>query len=345
MENRYHAVIQENGRPLLEHYLMSGGNYQFCWHKPLEFMLVLKGTAEVFADGQRYLLEQDDVLLINSNCGHSIFLRDLDSILMICEAAPAFFQQQYSAEIDALQIKCVSSSANRQEPMFALLRFLLTRSFVYAFEETPLAQNLSIHYMTALLSELMLHFPNQIITRQHGKGKEKEALEQVMGYIEENYDQKLTLEQVAAHVQYNRTYLSTLFKKSTGILFNDYIIRVRLRHALEALGDETRSIVGIALDCGFPDSKSLSASMKKYCGRTPQEYRQALRQSTALCVPQGMDKYLLRPNAEAESLLARCGMGLAGTGQTRSARVQTAQHLRMYCDQLEEITNQLRKFL
>ena len=67
MEMRYHAMVRQDNQILLEHYLMSGGNYQFCWHKPLELMLVLKGTAEVFAGGRRYLLEQDDMLLINSN--------------------------------------------------------------------------------------------------------------------------------------------------------------------------------------------------------------------------------------------------------------------------------------
>lgn len=342
MEMRYHAVVRQDNQLLLEHYLMSGGNYQFCWHKPLELMLVLKGTAEVFAGGRRYLLEQDDMLLINSNCGHSTFLRDLDSLVLICEVTPDFFQRCLSMEIGTLQIDCASTASSRGDPMFAQLRFLLARSFVYAFESLPLAQNLSIHYMTALLSELMLHFPTQITAQRQGKGKEKEALQQVMSYIETNFDQKLTLEQVAAHVQYNRTYLSTLFKKSTGILFNDYIIRVRLRHALEALGDEERSIVSIALDHGFPDSKSFSASMKKYCGRTPQEYRQALKQNAALRIPQGMDKYLPRPDAEAERLLARCGMGLAGTD---SRQQRDTALLQTYSSQLEEIAAGLRKFL
>ncbi|WP_298016554.1 AraC family transcriptional regulator [uncultured Dysosmobacter sp.] len=345
METRYHAMVQQDGQLLLEHYLMSGGNYQFCWHKPLEFMLVLKGTAEVFADGRCYLLEQDDMLLINSNCGHSMFLRDLESLVLICEVAPSFFQRQFSMEVSTLQIECASSPASRREPMFAQLRFLLARSFVYAFEEDPLAHNLSIHYMTALLGELMLHFPTHITEQKQGKGKEKETLQRVMSYIETNFDQKLTLEEVSSHVQYNRTYLSTLFKKSTGILFNDYIIRVRLRHALEALGDEDRSIVSIALDHGFPDSKSFSASMKKYCGRTPQEYRQALRQNSALRIPQGADKYLPKPDAEAEKLLVRCGMGLEGTVQPQPAEEGNRALLREYCDQLEEIVDRLRGFL
>lgn len=345
MENRYYAAIQQDDHLLMEHYLMSGGNYQFCWHKPLEIMLVLKGTAEVFADGKRYLLEQDDVLLVNPNCGHSTFWHDPDSIVMICELSPEFFRRYFSMEISTLQINCVSTPSSRLSPLFAQIRFLLTKSFLYAFEESELAKNLSIQYMTALISELMLHMPTQVMNQKQGKGKEKDTLETVMEYIEVNYDQKLTLEQVAAHVQYNRTYLSTLFKKSTGILFNDYIIRVRLRHALEALGDEGCSIVDIALRYGFPDSKAFSASMKKYCGRTPQEYRQALRQNPSLRVPSGRDKYLPRPDSEATKLLERYRTGLFASASNADRQLDTTGLLRGYCDQLEIITEGLKRFL
>lgn len=344
MEKKYHAIMKSEGAALVEQYLMRGGNYQFCWHKPMEIMLILKGTAEVFAHGKRYLLEQNDMLLINSNSGHSTFFRDLDCIVFICEIAPAFFQKYFSQEINALQIDCVSSAENRDSTLFIQLRFLLSKSFQYAFGDTELAQRLSLQYMTTLISELMLHFPTNITQQKQGKGKEKEALQIVMEYIETNYSQKLSLEQAATHVQYNRTYLSTLFKRSTGILFNDYIIRVRLRHALEALADLDRSIVSIALDYGFPDSKSFSSSMKKYCGRTPQEYRFALKQNPTLRILQGADKYLQRPDPETETLIEQyCGVAALNRG--KNERMENTSLLKDYCGQLDEIVQDMKRFL
>lgn len=339
----YHAITPGKDQPLLEHYLLCGGSYQFCWHNPLELMLVLRNTAEVFADGRRYLLEENDLLLINSNCGHSTFLRDLDSLVLICEVSPAFFRERLSAELSTLQIDCASSPENRENPLFTRLRFFLAQSFANALQEEPAAQNLSLQYMSLLLSELMLHFPIQVTTQKPGKGKEREALQQAMDYIEANFEQKLTLEQVAAHVQYNRTYLSTLFKKSTGVLFNDYITRVRLRHALETLGEQDRSIVDIALDHGFTDSKAFSASMKKYCGRTPQEYRQALRQNPGLRAMQGSDKYLPRPQPEAERLLAGFSPDFGKTKAKSSPEVSQAI---LECrQQLEAVLMKIDKIL
>ncbi len=331
----YHAVTAEEGQPLLEHYLLCGGSYQFCWHSPLELMLVLKNTAEVFMDGRQYHLEENDLLLINSNCGHSTFLRDLDSLVLICEVSPAFFREKLSMELSTLQIDCVSSQEDRGDPLFARLRLFLAQSFANALREEPTAQSLSLQYVSLLLSELMLHFPTQITIQKPGKGKEREALQQAMDYIEANFEQKLTLEQVAAHVQYNRTYLSTLFKKSTGVLFNDYIARVRLRHALEILGEQDRSIVDIALDHGFTDSKAFSASMKKYCGRTPQEYRQALRQNPGLRAMQGSDKYLPCPQPEVERLLANYSPDFGRNKTTNTS--ETSQTIRECREQLAAV--------
>ena len=115
-------------------------SYQFCWHSPLELMLVLKGKAEIFADGKKYLLEQDDLLLINSNCGHSIFLRELDSLVLVCEVPADFFREKLAAELSTLQIDCVSSSANKEDALFSRLRFFLVQSFFNALIETPAVQ-------------------------------------------------------------------------------------------------------------------------------------------------------------------------------------------------------------
>lgn len=344
MEQKYHAIMKSGNTTLVEQYLIRGGNYQFCWHKPMEIMLILKGTAEVFAHSKRYLLKQNDMLLINSNSGHFTFLRDLDSVVFICEIAPEFFQRYFSKEINSLQIDCVSSDENRDSVLFIQLRFLLAKSFQYAFEDSDPAQNLSIQYMTTLISELMLHFPTHITHQKQGKGNEKEALQSVMEYVEANYSQKLSLEQAANQVRYNRTYLSTLFRRSTGILFNDYIIRVRLRHALEALTNMERSIVSIALDYGFPDSKSFSSSMKKYCGRTPQEYRFALKQNPTLRILQGADKYLQRPDAETERLIEQYCGGVA-LNQRKNEQAGNSALLRDYCKQMEETLQNMKRFL
>ena len=56
----------------------------------------------------------------------------------------------------------------------------------------------------------------------------------LLTYVEEHYAEKLALEDLADYAQYNRTYISTLFKQMVGINFHEYLTSsVRFQHALK----------------------------------------------------------------------------------------------------------------
>ena len=69
----------------------------------------------------------------------------------------------------------------------------------------------------------------------------------LLGYVEEHYASKLTLEDLADYAQYNRTYISTLFKQMVGINFHEYLTRVRFQHALNDLAGTHDNLTDIAL--------------------------------------------------------------------------------------------------
>ena len=64
MKKSCHARIEREGALLAEGYLIRGGNYQFCWHRAMEVMLIMKGTADVYADGKQHVLQQGDLCLL-----------------------------------------------------------------------------------------------------------------------------------------------------------------------------------------------------------------------------------------------------------------------------------------
>lgn len=92
----------------------------------------------------------------------------------------------------------------------------------------------------------------------------------------DHYAEKLTLENLADYAQYNRTYISTLFKQIVGINFHEYLTRVRFQHALIDLALTTDSLTDIALRNGFADLKTFNARFRTTLQRTPAEYRAQL---------------------------------------------------------------------
>lgn len=83
----------------------------------------------------------------------------------------------------------------------------------------------------------------------------------------------LSLKTQAEALNVNPSYLSTLFKKETGITLTEYVNRKRIEHALLLLNSTDLQIQMIAQYCGIPDVNYFTKTFKKIVGKTPKEYR------------------------------------------------------------------------
>lgn len=92
-------------------------------------------------------------------------------------------------------------------------------------------------------------------------------------YIEQNYPHKLTLDDVAAHVFLNRSYLSQLFKKEMNIPFGDYLESVRLQKAKNLIRNSNKPMSEIAEVTGFSNQNYFTKVFKKATGVSPLKYR------------------------------------------------------------------------
>ncbi|MGM9974392.1 MAG: helix-turn-helix domain-containing protein [Clostridiaceae bacterium] len=86
----------------------------------------------------------------------------------------------------------------------------------------------------------------------------------------------LSLKMQAELLNVNPSYLSTLFKKETGLTLTEYVSRKRIDHALLLLSSSDMQIQLIAQHCGIPDVNYFTKTFKKIIGKTPKEYRDSL---------------------------------------------------------------------
>ena len=78
-----------------------------------------------------------------------------------------------------------------------------------------------------------------------------------------NFDQPITLNDVADQFFLSASYLSRHFKEQTGTGFNRYLMSIRLEHAMKDLLYTSHSISHIAMENGFPTRNRLCAFLKK----------------------------------------------------------------------------------
>ncbi|MFC4600537.1 response regulator transcription factor [Cohnella hongkongensis] len=99
-------------------------------------------------------------------------------------------------------------------------------------------------------------------------------VEKMIQYIHENYALDLSLDQIAEHVYLHPNYISSLFRKETGITFIHYLHLYRIQKAKQLMTKhQEMSLHQISEKVGYENVRHFFSIFKKYCGVTPGDYR------------------------------------------------------------------------
>ena len=111
------------------------------------------------------------------------------------------------------------------------------------------------------------------ILRQYSRAVQKTIL-----LIDSDLSGDLSLKRLADRQNVSAGYLSAIFRRDTGKTVSEYIREKRIRHAAHLLTTTQLQIQTIALHCGIMDVQYFSKTFKKLTGKTPKEYREAMKQ-------------------------------------------------------------------
>lgn len=103
------------------------------------------------------------------------------------------------------------------------------------------------------------------------------TVNQAKAYIEKNYAQKLTLQDVADKCYVSQWHLSKLINKYAGCSFYELLNSVRIERAKELLADPRLKICDIVEIVGFSDAAHFSRVFKRTVGMSANEYRNSLK--------------------------------------------------------------------
>ena len=109
--------------------------------------------------------------------------------------------------------------------------------------------------------------------KNEGDVTESQHLNKVLSYIGGHYGEDISLETAAAHAKINASYLSHLFKQHLGKTFVEYLTEVRMKKAIELIGQGTDNVNELAEKVGYQYSSYFCRQFKKYTGYTVGEYK------------------------------------------------------------------------
>lgn len=102
------------------------------------------------------------------------------------------------------------------------------------------------------------------------------SITKVYDYIRKNYQEKITLEQVAALVNMSPTAFCRFFKHKTQKTFSRFLIEVRIGNACKLLVQDDFNTAECCYNCGFSNVSNFHRHFKSVTGMTPSEYRKKI---------------------------------------------------------------------
>lgn len=237
-------------------------------HEPYEMVYVDKGKLHNVVNGQDYLLEQQDLMIIGSNDWHIQYADNTVSFLTL------------SFSMKSAVLPCIiNRKLTLPSNLKATIRLMLQERdnqnlYSYDYLES-LLRILLIELMRASHSEEQAHEPK--LSLPSTACAENRIVDTAVQIISQRIREKMTLEELADSVHVSVSYLYRIFNSHIGLPPGKYIARIRLEECKTLLREGELSMGDIAKTMGFSSAQHFSKQFRRYFGITPTEYVKSLR--------------------------------------------------------------------
>ncbi len=272
MDFRHELVLPNDDLPF-KLFVFEGtdGSYKVSkhWHRSIEIFLVLEGSMDFYINSQKHVLEKGKFILVNSNEVHSIECPKPNFTLVL--QIPRGLFEKYLGDADSLLFR---RSCDKDAQMAVLIRRMHE---AYESEKPErlfgiLSDFFQLMYLLAADYRIL-----EVDEERKKQNMQLDRLSHITNYIQVNYREDLTLEGVARIFGFSPAYLSRMFQKYAGINYKTYVLELRTEAGYRLLMNTSMPVGEIALECGFPDSRSFAKSFRRRYGMPPAEYRKRSR--------------------------------------------------------------------
>ena len=274
MDDCYYELIKfESGVPL-KVFIHSVNKLKTHWHGEMEILLVLEGSVSIRIGSNKYLLKENDLILINSNEIHNTIKSHGDNVILALQIKSTYFDKHLKG-FSKKAFEC-KSFLHKEQERFDKIRYHIAKivwelnkkregyQFLVGSEILLLATHLINNFDYYTIEDTSIDIINKDVPR----------INNIIRYIDNNLQNGITLKDIADNENLNPYYLSHYIKRVMGISFQEYLNYKRLDKATELLLKTGKTITEIAFESGFPSTKALNTLIKKEYDCTPMEYRE-----------------------------------------------------------------------
>lgn len=245
-------------------------NTPYHWHKEIELVYVMEGDVRIKINTRDRVLHADEFVLMNSAENHSISSENAKCLILDISYE---FAEQFDASLYSSVFRIAGGSGAEEE----LHNLLWQLSRTMNETEQPGLRQFSV--ITDILHVLFVQcrYENTGAVRDEEQVRSRH-IKLATEYMEHHFREEIAENEVAKMLGLHPIYLSALFKETTGMPFRDYLLKIRLEHAMDALQNKHMSIEDAAKAGGFPSKRTFIAKCKRVYHITPFQLMKQKRQ-------------------------------------------------------------------
>ncbi len=263
---------------LLSFYTTPGGYHPSHWHEETELLFPLNGEADITVENRTYRLPKKNVTVIESHRIHSTYSHDSSSMYLRIRLAKENLRP-YFPDITGLQIHCIPDAVSEEQfpEYYKICDLLAELTRLYMFDSPSFrleAEGLILHALARLLRFFSVSGTPDVTSTDP---LTIERIRGIIRYVEQHYQQPISLQDAAGYLGISREYFCRIFKKNVGISFLQYLNEVRLSKIYKDLQYTSLPVGEIMEKNGFLNQKRFNQSFKKMYGCTPSSVRNSAR--------------------------------------------------------------------
>lgn len=250
------------------------------WHEEVEFDYVISGALEVVTVNGKYIFHKDEAFFMNSNvmaCMHRASDADFTVIhshlfnpIFLSGHYKSIFETKYinpvlqNKKLDILEIR------GTDENQIRMLKAL--RQVAYIQKEADM--EFETRSLFSEIWKLLLREMEQLPKETHEVDlQNQDRMQSMMSYIQQNYMEKISLEEIASAASISTRECLRCFRSSIDRSPIEYLMEYRLEMAKKMLRETDWLVTDIGLQTGFSSNAYFGKVFKEKCGETPAEYR------------------------------------------------------------------------
>ena len=255
----------------LFHILDQGVHVDYHYHEFCKLLFLLSGSGSYTVDGQRYLLQPGDVVLINSGSVHrpelGIGERYERVILYI---SPDFLRQESTPDCDLLDCFQKGNSHVLRLPEHQKQKL---QAMVDALEQ-ELQDNrygrqiLSKALLLRLMVQLCRYVNREDIPYVQPLQPKNDRILDILQYLDAHSAEDLDIDRLAEEFYISKYHMMRLFRQETGITIHTYLNQRRLAYARSLIHKNVRA-TDACYRAGFRSYSSFTRAYAKHFGTTP----------------------------------------------------------------------------